>query len=105
MVKRLSKLSPSDILRFGKWWNSVHDAAYTWMLWGAAYLMNGGCSDDGSVCFRYWLILKGEPIYTAVLKAPDALSKVRVEPDEALNRISFSPSPPLEEKGLGDEEV
>jgi hypothetical protein len=37
LVKRLSKLSPSEILQFEKWWTSVHDAAYTWKLWGAAY--------------------------------------------------------------------
>ena len=73
LVKRLSKLSPSDFLRFGKWWNSVRDAAYTWKLWGAAYLMNGGCSDDGFVYFRDWLILKGETIYTTALKDPEAI--------------------------------
>ena len=83
LVKRLSKLSPSEILQFAKWWISVHDAAYTWKLWGAAYLMNGGCSDDGFVYFRYWLILKGEAVYTAALKDPDTLSKVRVEPEDA----------------------
>jgi hypothetical protein len=83
LVNRLSKLPPSDILQFEKWWNSVHDAAYTWKLWGAAYLMNGGCSDDGFVYFRSWLILKGEAIYAAALKDPDTLSRVRVEPDEA----------------------
>jgi len=83
LVKRLSKLSPTDILRFGKWWNSVRDSAYTWKLWGAAYLINGGCSDDGFVYFRDWLILKGEAVYTAALKDPDTLSKVRVEPDDA----------------------
>jgi hypothetical protein len=83
LVNRLSKLSPLEILHFQKWWNSVRDAAYTWKLWGVAYLMNGGCSDDGFVYFRDWLILKGEAIYTAALKDPDTLSKVRVEPREA----------------------
>lgn len=83
LVNRLSKLRPSDILRFGKWWNSVRDAAYTWKLWGAAYLINGGCSDDGFVYFRDWLILKGEAVYKAALNNPDALSKVRVDPGEA----------------------
>jgi hypothetical protein len=83
LVNRLSKLSPLEILHFQKWWNSVRDAAYTWKLWGVAYLMNGGYSDDGFVYFRDWLILKGEAIYTAALKDPDTLSKVRVEPREA----------------------
>lgn len=83
LVHRLSKLTPSEILQFAKWWNSMHDAAFSWKLWGAAYLMNGGCSDDGFVYFRYWLILKGEAIYTSALKDPDTLSKLRVEPDEA----------------------
>jgi len=33
--------------------------AYTWDLWGAAYLINGGCSDDGFEYFRRWLVSRG----------------------------------------------
>lgn len=31
--------------------------AYRRDLWAAAYHANGGCSDDGFIDFRIWLIL------------------------------------------------
>jgi hypothetical protein len=83
LVGKLAKMDTKEILAFGKVWATLHDKAYTWPLWGAAYLMNGGCSDDGFIDFRSWLILKGEAVYSAAFKEPDSLSKVRVEPDEA----------------------
>ncbi|OZI11048.1 molybdenum metabolism regulator [Bacillaceae bacterium SAS-127] len=48
--------------------------AYTSDLWGAAYIIMGGCSDD---CFDYflgWLISQGEKTYTQTLKNPEFLS-------------------------------
>ena len=50
-------------------------------LWGAAYLINGGCSDDGFDYFRDWLLLQGRKVYEAALKNPDSLADV-VDPDE-----------------------
>jgi hypothetical protein len=35
--------------------------AYRWDLWGLAYQLNGGCSDDGFVYFRCWLLGQGRP--------------------------------------------
>jgi hypothetical protein len=54
--------------------------AYTWDLWGAAYLINGGCSDDGFAYFRAWLISRGQDVYSAALQNPDSLASV-VDPD------------------------
>ena len=83
LVARLVKLPASEILSFGHWWGEAHTAAYDWNLWGAAYIINGGCSDDGFIDFRSWLLLKGEKVYRDALADPDTLAKVRVEPDEA----------------------
>ena len=55
-------------------------AAYNWKLWGAAYLINGGCSDDGFEYFRGWLITQGQKVYEAALADPDTLAKV-VDPE------------------------
>jgi len=50
--------------------------AYRWDLWGAAYLINGGCSDDGFEYFRCWLIGQGREIFESALKNPDSLADV-----------------------------
>ncbi len=47
----LIKYSPDEISQFNKDYHSKLLEAYRWDLWGAAYLINGGCSDDG---FSYW---------------------------------------------------
>ena len=49
------------------------DRAYRQELWGAAYLINGGCSDDGFVYFLGWLIAQGRDVYQAALPDPDSL--------------------------------
>lgn len=48
--------------------------AQTWDLWWAAYLINGGCSDDGFVYFRAWLISQGRSVYDAAVAEPDTLA-------------------------------
>ncbi len=76
LAVRLAKLPVKDILAFGRWWETVDAKGYTWKLWGAAYLINGGCSDDGFDYFRWWLILQGRQAYEDALKNPDTLAKV-----------------------------
>ncbi|TYR81399.1 DUF4240 domain-containing protein [Priestia megaterium] len=48
--------------------------AFTSDVWGAAYLMMGGCSDDCFMDFRSWLIAQGEAVFSKVVKAPDYLA-------------------------------
>jgi Protein of unknown function (DUF4240) len=81
LVARLSKLPPDQILAFDHLWGTALHEAYNWNLWGAAYLINGGCSDDGFTDFRSWLILQGRDIFQAAVKNPDTLADV-VEPDD-----------------------
>ncbi len=52
------------------------DAANLIDLWGAAYLVNGGCSDDGFHDFRAWLVGRGRHVYESALKNPDTLVDV-----------------------------
>jgi hypothetical protein len=70
---RLAKLKPDEILDFGHWWDRMLREAYHWNLWGAAYLINGGCSDDGFEYFRDWLILQGRDVFQAAVTKPDSL--------------------------------
>ncbi|GGN51884.1 hypothetical protein FHR83_009264 [Actinoplanes campanulatus] len=45
-------------------------------LWGAAYLINGGCSDDGFEYFRGWLIAQGREVFERAVADPDTLAGV-----------------------------
>jgi len=83
LVKRLAKLPPDEILDFEHWWHVSSAQAYRWNLWGAAYLINGGCSDDGFIDFRTWLMLQGRKVFDAALANPDSLADLKVEEDEA----------------------
>ncbi|MGW7437830.1 DUF4240 domain-containing protein [Streptomyces sp. NPDC054849] len=43
-------------------------------LWAAAYVINGGCSDDGFDYFRGWLLTQGRAAFDAALADPDSLA-------------------------------
>ncbi len=73
---RLSALEPAAIIEFNGILRECLDRAYSWDLWGAAYLMNGGCSDDGFMDFRGWLISRGRDVYERALADPDSLADV-----------------------------
>jgi Protein of unknown function (DUF4240) len=70
----LEKLHSDEIIE----WNHIFDRlaarAYTVDLWGAAYLINGGASDDGFYYFRCWLIGMGREVYEAAVADPDSLA-------------------------------
>jgi len=80
LVWRLSKLRPEEILDFQRIFDEYMDQAYSWDLWGAAYVIGGGCSDDGFTDFRSWLISLGREIYEQALVTPDSLAEVALGP-------------------------
>ncbi len=69
----LEQLNKGDLIAFAADYQRVLDQAYHWDLWGAAYVINGGCSDDGFDYFCDWLISRGRSAYEAALATPDAL--------------------------------
>ncbi|MCI0703592.1 MAG: DUF4240 domain-containing protein, partial [Planctomycetia bacterium] len=71
---RLTKLKPEEIIDFIHWWDTMIREAYDWNLWGAAYLINGGCSDDGFHYFCSWLVMQGRDVFQAALTNPDSLA-------------------------------
>jgi len=54
-------------------WGLLADS-YLAPLWAAAYIVKGGCSDDGFEYFRGWLIMQGRNVYERVVADPDALA-------------------------------
>jgi hypothetical protein len=71
----LMRLSADQIAQFHKQFAAAMRDANSWDLWGAAYLANGGASDDGFAMFRCWLIAQGRAIYDAVTADPDRLAE------------------------------
>lgn len=52
--------------------------SYRASLWAAAYVINGGCSDDGFDYFRGWLITRGREAFDQAVADPDALANLAV---------------------------
>lgn len=71
--QKLEVLPPSDIAEFGKLFQTLHRQAYRWDLWAAAYIIEGGCSDDGFADFRAGLIGLGRQAYSDAVRDPGTL--------------------------------
>ncbi|MFI0937894.1 DUF4240 domain-containing protein [Streptomyces sp. NPDC021020] len=73
-IALLAAHSPQEIVRAQQiLWDLLADA-YRAPLWAAAYLINGGCSDDGFAYFRGWLIAQGRAVFERAVSDPDALA-------------------------------
>jgi hypothetical protein len=72
--QELSKLSKGDALDFAGHFDAMMGKAFSWPLWGAAYVVNGGCSDDSFTDFRAALISRGRQAYEQALMDPDSLA-------------------------------
>lgn len=76
----LEKLSLEDIVSFEMAFRRYLNTAYTWDLWGAAYVIHGWSSDDGFEYFRRWLVSRGREAYEAALADPDSLAQLEAQP-------------------------
>jgi Protein of unknown function (DUF4240) len=75
----LRKLDGPELIAFENTFNEMRKRAYRWDVWGAAYVMNGGASDDGFEYFMRWLISRGRKVFEAALENPDSLANVPAE--------------------------
>lgn len=66
------------------------DLADKFGLWDAAGIMKEyGCSDDGFINFRAWLIAQGREVYFAALADPDSLADVVPYGDCRFEQLSY----------------
>lgn len=72
--QQISKLSKDAALEFARLFDAMVDKAYCGPLWGAAYVINGGCGDDSFVDFRASLISRGRSAFERALSDPDTLA-------------------------------
>ncbi len=77
----LSELSSTAIEAFARDQENLMRSSYRWDLWGAAFVINGGCSDDGFDYFRGWLMLQGRDVWEAALRDPESLADLSFEGD------------------------
>lgn len=76
LERKLAVLPADEIIAFDVILDEFRHLAYRWDLWGAAYAINGGCSDDGFEYFRCWLIAQGQKVFEDALRDPDTLAQV-----------------------------
>lgn len=98
LENELEKLSPEQIVAFSRDFFAASLAAYRWDLWGAAYVINGGCSDDGFIDFRSWLIAQGKAVYDAALAEPESLADHIKSDFASFEEIAYVPIRVYEDK-------
>jgi hypothetical protein len=71
VIKRsLEGMTAEEILGFDRELQRRRAESYRWDLWAVAYIVNGGCSDDGFDYFRGWLISKGRKYFETAMADP-----------------------------------
>ncbi|BAL86385.1 hypothetical protein AMIS_11650 [Actinoplanes missouriensis 431] len=73
-VADLATRDPEEIVAWGRHLDRVLAASGTEDLWAAAYLINGGCTEEGFDNFRGWLVAHGRKAVAASVKSPDVLA-------------------------------
>jgi hypothetical protein len=79
----LGKLGADDIISFDQIFAELRIESYRHDLWAVAYIVNGGCSDDGFEYFRCWLIAQGQEYFEAALGSPERAADAITPGDEA----------------------
>lgn len=69
----LRKLTTTEIIEFDNRFKDLRNKAHRWDLWGAIYLLNGGCSDDSFDYFKEWLIGQGKNKFNKAVKDPESI--------------------------------
>ncbi|MFJ5528590.1 DUF4240 domain-containing protein [Streptomyces sp. NPDC093261] len=85
LVERLLQLDPETVLDFARHFECRYNRAYRWDLWGAAWVLLDGASDDAFDFFRCWLIGQGREVFEGALHDPDALAGLLGDFDEEVD--------------------
>ena len=88
-VAELATRDPEEIVAWGRHLDKVMAASGKEDLWAAAYLINGGCSEDGFDHFRGWLIANGRAVLANAVREPDSLAELPAVRAAAMNGAVF----------------
>jgi hypothetical protein len=98
LTEALTQISEADIIAFDTLFDHYLRVSYTNDLWAAAYILNGGCSDDCFDYFRAWLIAQGEEVFQNALRDPESLADVAEPEDIELERMLYAAHVAYEQK-------
>jgi len=87
---QLEQMLPEQSLNFHAIFHKYLDTADKYGLWDAASVMCQGCSDDGFIDFRAWLIAQGKETYLSALKNPDSLADVPAYGDCSFEELCYA---------------
>lgn len=99
----LIQLPAAEIAEFDRIFRRLHRAAYTWDLWAAAYIIHGGCSDDGFTDFRSGLIGLGREVYENAVRDPATLVSLPTRGVDFSNELMMYAAPNAHERVAGEE--
>jgi hypothetical protein len=102
LQRNLSNLKSEEIQRFQMRYEALLLEANSWSLWGAASIMNGGCSDDGFKYFRDWLISEGDSAFREALLNPDSLASFARRDYFELELFGYAALRAFSAKGVGE---
>jgi Protein of unknown function (DUF4240) len=88
-IAELATRGPEEIVAWGRHLDKVMVASGKEDLWAAAYLINGGCSDEGFDNFRGWLIAHGRDVLARSVREPDSLAEMPAVREAAMNGAFF----------------
>ncbi|MBT1708440.1 DUF4240 domain-containing protein [Fulvivirgaceae bacterium PWU5] len=99
LIGEVEKLTPKEMVGFYLRTSDLEQKAYTSELWCAAYIINGGASDDGFEYFRCWLISAGKDVYYKAIEHPDSLADLVEEGnDYEFESLTYVPITSFENK-------
>lgn len=102
LEKELLKLTAIEILEFDNKFRTLRGEVYNWDFWAAAYLINGGCSDDCFSDFRGWLIGRGKSTFENAVKDISTLTQLESTNGGDWEGLSYVPTDAYEKKTGND---
>ena len=102
LTAELSTLSQDELIAFEGHYRSKLRQAYHWDLWAAAYIINGGASDDSFDYFCDWLISRGQSVFKAALEDPETLIGIATPWDTEFEEFRYIMMDVMEEKFSGE---
>lgn len=98
LEKELLKLTAIEILEFDNKFRTLRGEVYNWDFWAAAYIINGGCSDDCFSDFRGWLIGQGKMVFENAVNDIETISELKNTNDGDWEGLSYIPTDAYEKK-------
>jgi len=87
----LLTLNADEIQKFDNTFTALLASSYDWKLWGASYVINGGCSDDCFDYFRQYLIGHGKDKFYQTLKDPEScVTWIKSEEEDNWEGLQYS---------------